>query len=84
MPRKTRRGRRPRFLNTPAPTGTATLPPKPSAPAPETPRPALSPSLRPPPGAPSMRLPIGRELAAVGIVAGMCLAILLVLWLLLR
>ncbi|GBD11602.1 hypothetical protein HRbin23_01272 [bacterium HR23] len=86
MPRKShRRGRRPRTALSAPPAGTATLPPKPAtAPSPPPPREAPPSSPRPASTTPLPRLPITREVAAIGAVTGICVAILLVLWLVLR
>lgn len=84
MPRKSRRrGRRPRPMVSAPSAGTATLPPK----APQAPPPVLRQEPSPPhptPATPFTRLPIARELRAIGVVTGVCVAILLVLWVLLR
>ncbi|MFN3975128.1 MAG: hypothetical protein ACK4K2_07665 [Dehalococcoidia bacterium] len=84
MPRKSRRrGRRPRPSVSAPSAGTATLPPK----APQAPTPVLRQEPSPPRSTPATsvaRLPLARELRAIGVVAGVCVAILLVLWVLLR
>lgn len=84
MPRKSRRrGRRPRPPVSAPSAGTATLPPRPAE-APPPARQAPAPPPRPTPAPPIARVSIARELRAIGMVAGVCVAILLVLWILLR